>query len=424
MKYKSNLKKIMPILLGCTLEAYDFALYGLLAVYFSKIFFPPDSKRSLVFAFFLFSIAYLSRPIGSAIWGHIADKYGRKPVLIGTLTMMAIPAIGMACMPSYASIGVFACIAIVFLRLLQGLAFGGEFPTIIVTMYELAPDNRKGFFGSLADDFAIMGYLVGLCLIVFFNAILNEQQMTDWGWRMLFGVSIIFILLVSYIRYALIETRPNTNSDFLPISLAIKDNWLSMIKIIVYMMAPFCLYFNLIFYTNTLIQTKTTISSFQSFLIQASVVAFCIILIPIMGYISDIFGRKKLTVIAYISMIFLAFPIYVLLLSGNIFLTTFGYVCFGILTSITTATFPAIIVDQSSIDCRVSTVGVSHSIAAGIGSFIPMTNELLINMIGSNKSPVILITLLCTLSLIILFFMNDSQYLEAEYGQSSKNLKS
>ena len=256
MDNKSNIKKAFPVLMGNMLEAYDFCLYGLLAVYFSKIFF-PQSQYPLALAFLLFSVAYLARPIGCIIWGHIADKYGRKPVLISTLSLMAMPAIGMACMPSYETIGALASVLVISLRFLQGIAFGGEFPTITVTLYELAPKNRKGFFGSFAPGFFILGYILAVLVILLLTNILSEEAMLGWGWRLPLGLSVIFIGVIFYVRCRLIETKPiHTNNNISPIIEAFRNNLPSMIKIGLCLIGETVLFYNVMFYNHNFLKTK------------------------------------------------------------------------------------------------------------------------------------------------------------------------
>ena len=403
------MKKIAPVLLGNMLEAYDFCLYGLLAPLFAKIFFPENFQHSLIAAFLLFSIAYISRPFGSILWGHIADKYGRKPVLMGTLTMMAIPAVAMACMPTYESIGVTVCFVIVFLRLMQGISFGGEFPTIMVTLYELAPKNRKGLFGSFTDGFAIIGYLTGLSIVILLKFLLSEVQMQTWGWRLMFGMSIIFIALVGYIRFNLLETLPKTKKEDFPILVTMKKNWQSIIKIVLYMFAPCCLFFNFVFYTYLLIQTKTELSEFQVFIIQASIIIYSIILIPLMGYISDKVGRFKLVKLSSILLLIFCIPIYQLFLTGNILLVIFSYLIFGVFVAISIGTFVPIIIDQSSENCRVTTIGLSHSLAVLFGSFTPTINEFLIYQLNTNIAPAFYIMLCVLVSLFCLSKMKNIQ---------------
>ena len=211
MRHGNNIKRIMPVLFGNCLETYDFYLYGFLAPTFAILFFPEnlDKSLSIILAFGVFMTAYISRPIGILIWGHIADKYGRKPVLIGTLTMMAIPAIGMACVPTYNTIGFWSTALILTFRLIQGFAFGGEYPTSMVTVYELAPNYRKGLFTSLCEVHLTIGVIVAIIFIACLTKILTGEQFLSWGWRILFLFSIVAIFVIGYIRMNLIETITN-----------------------------------------------------------------------------------------------------------------------------------------------------------------------------------------------------------------------
>ena len=111
------MRRVIPVLSGNALETYDFCLYGFLAPTFASLFFPEslDQSSALIMSFGVFLIAYISRPIGILFWGHIADKHGRKPVLMGTLIVMSIPALGIACVPSYNDIGGWAIFLILFL---------------------------------------------------------------------------------------------------------------------------------------------------------------------------------------------------------------------------------------------------------------------------------------------------------------------
>lgn len=396
-------RRILPVLLGNILEAYDFCLYGLLAVYFSKIFF-PESSNSLFFSFVLFSIAYIARPLGSILWGHIADKYGRKPVLMSTLSLMAIPAIGMAVMPSYESIGIAASVIVIILRFMQGVAFGGEFPTAIVNTYELSPANKKGFYSSFSYTTFVVGYLVALLLMAFLTAFLSIEAMTHYGWRVLFGLSIVFIIVLGYIRYKLTETLEIKNRSKAPFIEAMKTDYKNIIKIVLYMAAPNALFFNFLFHNHILLSSS---NSAEGLLFQSALILFAIIMIPLMGFISDRINQFNLLKISYFSVCVFAIPLYMLFISGNLLLMFLAYFVFGIFVCISIATFPVVIVSQANPACRVSTVGIGHSLAVIFGSFIPAINESVKILTQSDIAPAFVIVVSCFLSLILLFILKQ-----------------
>lgn len=405
---KSAFKKALPVFLGNVLEAYDFCLYGYLIVIFSKIFFPPDFKHSFVLGLFLFSVAYVSRPFGSVFWGFIADKYGRKPVLLSTLTIMIVPAICMSFIPTYEKIGISAFFIVLFLRLLQGISYGGEFPTMIVTLYEIAPKNKRGIFCCFTDTLAIFGKIIALSILLVLHYSLTEEQMFSWGWRLMFAISILFVVLFGYIRLNLTETKKHeiTNN---PLVSAFKYHYRTMIKIVLYMMFTCCLFFNFVIYANNLIQTKTEINFTTSLVIQTSLLVFAVILIPVMGRLSDIFGRHSMVKISIISIFILAVPIYMLFLSGNILSIILGYLLLGIFMSINESTFPAIIVDTAPTDCRVCVIAIAHSTAVLLGSLTPIISEGLIYLFKTNLAPAFYVILTGFISLIALYTLTDKQ---------------
>ena len=259
MRHGNNIKHILPVLFGNCLETYDFCLYGFLAPTFAILFFPDnlDKTLAIIFAFGVFLIAYISRPLGIIIWGHIADKHGRKPVLIGTLTMMAIPAIGMACVPVYSSIGFWATALILIFRILQGMAFGGEMPTIIVTLYELAPRTRQGLYTSLADTIGNIGTISSILVIVFLSAILSNDQFISWGWRIPFVLSIIAIFVIGYTRINVPETLKNQQHDQPPVLKTIQENWKGVLRITLYLSPSFILFYSFTFHSTALIENHT-----------------------------------------------------------------------------------------------------------------------------------------------------------------------
>lgn len=409
LRFDGKFKKVLPVLLGNTLEAYDFCLYGLLAIYFSKVFF-PQSKYSLTLAFLLFSVAYLARPLGSIIWGHIADKYGRKTVLISTLSLMAIPAIGMACMPSYENIGIIASILVIFFRFLQGIAFGGEIPTIIVILCELAPTNRKGFFGSFTPCFFLIGYLIAMLAIVLLTNILSSEQMLSWGWRIPLGLSVIFVFAIFYIRFQLVETKPySICKSISPVVDAFKNNLSSIIKISLYLLCETVLFYNVMFYHHTFLKTKGIFSDNAIFTLQLFCVFIVIVFLPLFGYLSDILGRRRISKYSFIFLILFTIPLYQLISSNFFTNVALAFIVLAFLLTVVLAVYSPIIFDEADMHCRVSVVGLGYSTITVIGSFTPMINQKLIYFYETNVAIAFYIVIAAVISLIVLHTLKDKQ---------------
>jgi MHS family proline/betaine transporter-like MFS transporter len=155
-------RNITATIIGNILELYDFTVFAFFAPIISNLFFPKqDPLVALIATFSVFAIGYCMRPIGGIIFGHIGDRVGRKPALLISITIMSLATILIGCLPTYRQLGVTAALLLVFLRLLQGLAAGGELAGSIVYTLEQAPPNRRGFYSSWTTAGAITGVLLG-----------------------------------------------------------------------------------------------------------------------------------------------------------------------------------------------------------------------------------------------------------------------
>ena len=200
-------KKILSLsALGGLLELYDFTIYGIFSVYFAQQFFPANNAiLSIIESYLVFILGYLARPIGGLIFSHIGDEHGRKKVLVITIVLMGLSSIGIGILPTYATLGIFAPIALLLLRLLQGFALGGELPTTYVYISESLTNKRGLGFGV-----TMMGVNSGLLLGMAFNQLLtnfmNPAELIHYGWRIPFIFGGILCLVSYKIRKTLQET--------------------------------------------------------------------------------------------------------------------------------------------------------------------------------------------------------------------------
>ncbi|NYI79321.1 MFS transporter [Nocardioides panzhihuensis] len=192
---------------GATIEWYDFFLYGTAAgLVFDKLYFNGLSGTAATFASFgTFAVGFLARPVGGLIFGHFGDRIGRKTMLIWTLVIMGVGTSLVGLLPTYDSIGVLAPIALVVLRILQGIGVGGEYGGAVLLATEYAPAGRRGLYGS----FAHIGVPGGLVLASGAFAVasqLPDEAFLAWGWRVCFLISIVLLAIGAWIRLAIMET--------------------------------------------------------------------------------------------------------------------------------------------------------------------------------------------------------------------------
>lgn len=192
--------------LGGMLEFYDFTIYGLFAAYFAGQFFPTDDAFiSLIASYAIFVVGYIVRPLGGILFSHIGDEIGRKTVLILTMVLMGSASLGMGLLPTYAQIGIYAPILMLFLRLLQGLAIGGELPSMIVYASETMPTKRGFAMGGVFSG-TVAGLVPGMLINLLIVELLSKEQILAFGWRIPFILGGLLCIIAYLVRKELHET--------------------------------------------------------------------------------------------------------------------------------------------------------------------------------------------------------------------------
>ncbi|TYQ09721.1 UNVERIFIED_ORG: putative MFS family arabinose efflux permease [Gordonia westfalica J30] len=195
-------------MVGTTIEWYDFQLYGLsAALVFSQVFFPESSTTAGTLASFgVFALGFFARPLGGIIFGHFGDRIGRKNVLLVTLILMGFSTFAVALIPSFDSIGLWAPTLLILMRLLGGLALGGEWGGAVLLSVEHAPSGRRGLYGALPQMGSPAGFLVATTVFTIVTASMSEEAFLDWGWRIPFLLSGALVVVGLYIRARVEET--------------------------------------------------------------------------------------------------------------------------------------------------------------------------------------------------------------------------
>src|SRR5205814_6645829 len=187
--------------LGTVFEWYDFYLYATLAPFFAALFFPPgNATAALLSAFVTYAAGFLVRPFGALVFGRIGDLVGRKYTFLITIVVMGASTAAVGLLPTYATIGFLAPILLVALRLLQGLALGGEYGGAATYVAEHAPQHKRGYDTSWIQTTATLGLFLALVVIYLCRSNMEAKEFADWGWRICFWVSLILLAFSVYIR--------------------------------------------------------------------------------------------------------------------------------------------------------------------------------------------------------------------------------
>jgi MHS family shikimate/dehydroshikimate transporter-like MFS transporter len=306
--------------IGTVIEWYDFLIYGTAAALaFNKLFFPSiDPLLGTLAAFGSYAVGFLARPLGGALFGHFGDRLGRKSMLMITMLIMGLGTFLIGCLPTYSSIGVWAPILLIALRLIQGIGLGGEWGGASLLVLEHAPEGRRGFFGSLVQ----VGFPLGLVLSsLAFTSVsrMEEAEFLSWGWRVPFLLSIVLVLLGVFIRARVAESpvferlkrreqlsrRPvlealleHPRAFLLAIGLKISEvSWVYILTVFV------------VFYATTKLSLP------KKLILDAILYGALLELltIPFFGWLSDQVGRRPIYLVGSLVTMVIAFPVFALI---------------------------------------------------------------------------------------------------------------
>ncbi len=293
-------KRIIAILAassGNLVEWFDFYVYSFCAIYFAPIFFPTANPTvQLLNTAGVFAAGFLARPIGGWIFGHIADKHGRKKSLIISIMMMCVGSLVIACVPGYNSIGLWAPALLLVARLFQGFSVGGEYGATATYMSEVAIHGRRGFYSSFQYVTLIGGQLLAVTVVVILQQVLTESELKTWGWRIPFAIGAIAAVLALFLRRTLTETTSMTkrsHKDAGSVGALFRDHKAAFFTVVGYTAGG-----SLCFYTFTTYMQKYLANSVHIPVKTASnIMTGCLLVFmlmqPIFGALSDRIGRRN-----------------------------------------------------------------------------------------------------------------------------------
>ncbi|MFG2130232.1 MFS transporter [Streptomyces sp. NPDC048751] len=195
-------------LAGTAIEFYDFFVYGTAAaLILGPLFFPTFSPvAGTLAAFGTFGVGFVARPLGSVLFGHIGDRHGRRPVLVGSLLLTGGSTVAVGCVPTYDTIGVAAPVLLLALRFLQGLGLGGEWGGAVLLTAEHAPPERRGLWSSFPQVGPAVGFVLANGVVLALTATLSDAQFAQWGWRVPFWAAGVLAVLGLWLRSSLVES--------------------------------------------------------------------------------------------------------------------------------------------------------------------------------------------------------------------------
>lgn len=393
---------------GTTIEWYDFYVYATAAaLVFGPLFFPSeDPLAETASAFATFAVAFLVRPIGGILFGHIGDKLGRRVSLVLTLMLMGIATVAVGLLPTYSDIGIVAPILLIALRALQGLAVGGEWGGAVLMSVEHAPEKSKTFYGG----FTQLGNPAGALLASGIFAIMTrfgDDFIIDGGWRIPFLLSIVLVGVGLWVRYKVeespvFEAKVAGRKQSMPLAYALKTNWKPILLGIgilpvstggYYLATTFATSYatsDAIALSPQLILDAMTLASFVEFLVT----------LPI-AWLGDKWGRKNIMYIGLITSV-LTFAPFLLVMPGRIEPLVFLLASLvRIAMSATYAPIAAILAQMFRPQARYTSISLSYGLGAAIwAGFSPWFATMLIAWTGSVWSVVVMFTAMAAIAFV------------------------
>ncbi len=191
-------------MIGNATEWYDYGVYAYLVTELTHNFFP--GKYGTLATLLVYAVSFVLRPLGGVVWGPIGDRFGRKTVMAMTIILMAVGTFLVGVIPTYQSIGIWAPILLVILRVVQGFSTGGEYGGAATFMAEYAPDRKRGFWGSFLEFGTLAGFSGGIIITLILHASLSDAAMLSWGWRIPFLIGLPLGLIGLYLRSRMEDT--------------------------------------------------------------------------------------------------------------------------------------------------------------------------------------------------------------------------
>jgi MHS family proline/betaine transporter-like MFS transporter len=402
--------------LGNATEWFDYGVYAYVAVEIGKNFFP--GQYSTLGSLLVFAVSFVLRPLGGIVWGPLGDRLGRSTILATTILLMCVATFLVGVIPNYQSIGIWAPILLVLLRVVQGFSTGGEYGGAATFMAEYAPDKKRGFWGSFLEFGTLAGFTAAVVVVYLVNAIVGDQAMEQWGWRIPFLLSLPLGGIGLYLRLKMEDTpvfrelEDSGESEpgaVVALKSLLVDYWKPILQLFGLVIALNIVNYTLLAYMPTYLQETIGLSSTSTDLLVVIGQVAMMVAIPFAGALSDRIGRKPCWWISLAGLFVLAIPMFLLMARGLVWAIV-GFTVLGLVYVLQlgtiSATFPAMFPTQ----VRYSGMAISYNVAtAAFGGTALAANEALIKVTGNNLIPAMYMMGSCVIGAIALYFVIETK---------------
>ncbi len=407
-------KAIYAATIGNVMEWYDFGVFGYLAGALALNFFPKeDPSTGLLNTFLIFGVGLIFRPLGGIVIGRMGDTRGRKPALVLTILLMAAGTVIIGVLPTYASVGIAAPVLLLLARLLQGFSTGGEWGGATAFMAEWSEEGRRGFYTSLQQMSVAGGGLLGSGFAALLTSLLGPEGMNDWGWRIPFLVGGLFGPIGLWLRREVDETPPyrevaeegetaaTPSSGFGEAAQAFGFTILWTVS-----------YYTFLTYMPTYTRTQLKLSAAQSLWASTVSLLALVVLVPIMGALSDRIGRKPLLLASCAACFVIPIPAFwVLTHASGFWVVVLVQLVFAVAIALFSGPGPAAIAEIFPTRGRSTWMSSSYALAVAIfGGFAPYVAQAMIDLTGSRMAPTAYVMLAAAISFLVILRLRETAH--------------
>jgi MHS family proline/betaine transporter-like MFS transporter len=387
--------------IGNGLEWYDYTAYGLLATTLAKVFFPEElPSAALLSTLAVFGVAFVARPIAAFVFGRVADRHGRRPVLLLTVLLMSAATLAIAAAPTYDAIGLAAPVLLLIARLVQGVAVGAEWGAAAAFLSEYAPAATRGRLTSFLGATSALGPLAASVLIGSIVTLSTEQFLLDWGWRIPFLAGGVIGLVGLGLRFSVPESpvfeahraapdraRPDStgSSGAAATGSALTGSALRGRALILAGLAAYwaVIYYIVLTYVPTFVQAHGRLSESEALFATSTGLVVLVLAIPVAGRLSDRFTRRRLALVSAAVAVLASLPLAMLLETASFWVVVGAVLVWNLSLAINGAIAPALAAGM--FPSRVRTTWIATTYAASVAVFggsTPYVSEWLVQTTG------------------------------------------
>ncbi|WP_300004556.1 glycine betaine/L-proline transporter ProP [uncultured Cedecea sp.] len=417
-------KAITAASLGNAMEWFDFGVYGFVAFALGKVFFPDASPSvQMIAALGTFSVPFLIRPLGGVFFGMLGDKYGRQKILSITIIIMSLSTFAIGLIPSYASIGIWAPILLLLAKMIQGFSVGGEYTGASIFVAEYSPDRKRGFMGSWLDFGSIAGFVCGAGVVVLISSIVGEANFLDWGWRIPFFIALPLGIIGLYLRHALEETpafqqhvekmekddrQGLAEGPKVSFKEIVTKHWRNLLVCVGLVIATNVTYYMLLTYMPSYLSHNLHYSEDHGVMIIIAIMIGMLFVQPIIGLLSDRYGRRIFVFMGSIGLFFLSIPAFMLINSDIIVLIFFGLLMLAVLLNFFTGVMASTLPAMFPTHIRYSALASAFNISVLVAGLTPTAAAWLVEATNDLLMPAYYLMVVAVVGLITAITMKET----------------